>query len=135
MKLFVADTLGKKDKFGEADYHWCDDGDILMFGQFQTEEGRPTEVSMCGLKSRCFTTHILVKELDITKEFFLELLSDSVEKAMKCKIDRNGDYNVTVGFEFNFNINDIANELIEKASHFEDGQKVRCYGRNLIVNG
>lgn len=133
MKLFVADTLGKKGKFGEGDYHWCDDGDILMFGQFQSEKGRPTEVSMCGVNLRTFTTHILVKDLNITKEFLLEILSDSIEKSMKCKIDRNGDYKVTVGFEFAFNINDIADELIEKASYFEDGQKVRCYGRKLTA--
>lgn len=36
-----------------------------MFGQFQTEENRKgNEVSMCGIQSRKFTTHILVKDLD-----------------------------------------------------------------------
>lgn len=130
MKLFIADTRERGRKT-DTDYHWCDDGDILMFGQFQSEEGRPSEIAMCGIKSRCFTTHILVKDLKITREFFLELLSDSIEKSMKCKVERNGDYKVTIGFEFAFNINDIANELIEKANKFEDGQKVRCYGRKL----
>ena len=130
MKVFVAEKRGKGYN-SPTDYHWCDDNDLLMFGQFQLGNGNPSEVGMCGINSRKFTTHILVKDLNIDKEFYKELITESVESSMDCRIDRNGDYSIDVGFSMHFNINDIMNELLEKASHFEDGQKVKCFGRTL----
>jgi len=131
MKVFVADTR-KKERLTPIDYHWCDNNDLLMFGQFQTGNGNASEVSMCGIKSRAFTTHILVKDLNITKDFYRELITESVEKSMGCKIDRNGDYNVDIAWGFHFNINDILDELLKKASEFDVEQKVRCFGRTLM---
>ena len=130
MKVFVADAR-KKGKVTPIDYHWCDDNDLLMFGQFQLGNDNPSEVSMCGIKSRAFTTHIIVRDLKISKDFYRELITASVEKAMDCKVDRNGDYNIDMPWGFHFNINDIMNELLEKASKFDDEQKVRCFGRTL----
>jgi len=130
MKVFVAEKKGMGYN-SPTDYHWCDDNDLLMFGQFQLGNGNPSEVGMCGINSRKFTTHILVKDLNIDKEFYKELITESVESSMDCRIGRNGDYSIDVGFSMHFNINDIMNELLEKASHFEDGQKVKCFGRTL----
>ncbi len=130
MKVFVAEKRENGYK-SPTDYHWCDDNDLLMFGQFQLGNGNPSEVAMCGINSRKFTTHILVKDLNIGKDFYKELITESVENAMGCKIDRNGNYDIEVGFSMHFNINDIMNELLEKASHFEDNQKVKCFGRTL----
>ncbi len=130
MLVFIAD---KKEKgyVSKTDYHWCDDGDLLMFGQFQLGNGNPSEVSMCGINSRKFTTHILVKDLNIDRDFYKELITESVEKAMDCTIDRNGNYNIEVGFSMHFNIDDIINELLEKASKFKDGDILKCFGRTL----
>ena len=133
MKVFVADII-KKGYISSTDYHWCDDNDLLMFGQFQLGNGNPSEVSMCGVSNRKFTTHIIVKDLDIDKNFYLELLTDSIENAMQCKIDRNGDYEIEMGWDFHFNVNDIMNDLLEKASKFEDGQKLKCFGRILTCD-
>lgn len=130
MKVFVADAR-KKGYNGKTDYHWCDDNDLLMFGQFQLGNGNPSEVAMCGIQSRKFTTHILIKNLKIDKNFYRELITESVEKAMGCNIDRNGNYEIEMGFSLHFNIDDIIDELLEKASYFEDGQKVKCFGRTL----
>lgn len=130
MKLFVADKV-KHEYISATDYHWCDDNDILMFGQFQLGNGNPSEVSMCGINSRKFTTHIVVKNVLISKSFYRELLVDSIEKAVNCKINRNGDYEIDIAWGFHFNINDIMEELIEKASLFEVGDKVKCFGREL----
>jgi len=132
MKLFVADTREKGNK-SPTDYHWCDDSDLLMFGQFQIGNGNPSEVGMCGINSRKFTTHILVKDININKEFYKEMITESVEDTMKCKIDGSGDYEIEMGFSHHFNINDIMNELLEKANKFTDGQKVRCFGRELTA--
>jgi diaminopimelate epimerase len=132
MKVFVAEKR-KQGYKSPTDYHWCDDNDLLMFGQFQLGNGNPSEVSMCGIQSRKFTTHIIVKDLKIDKDFYKELITESVEKAMDCKVDRNGDFSVDIAWGFHFNINDIINELLEKASQFEDGQKVKCYGRTLFL--
>lgn len=130
MKVFVAETREKGNK-SPTDYHWCDDNDFLMFGPFQLGNGNPSEVSMCGIQSRKFTTHILVKDLKIDKDFYCELITESVERAMDCNIDRNGDYKIEMGFSHHFNIYDIMSELLEKANQFEDGAKVVCFGRTL----
>ena len=130
MKVFVAETR-KKGNNSPTDYHWCDDKDLLVFGQFQLGNGNPSEVAMHGIQSRLFTTHILVKDLKIDKDFYRELITESVEKAMGCNIDRNGDYEIEMGFSHHFNINDIMNELLGKANQFKDGQKVKCFGRTL----
>ena len=130
MKVFVAEKR-EKGYSSPIDYHWCDDDDLLMFGQFQLGNGNPSEVAMCGINSRRFTTHILVKDINIDRDFYKELITESVENAMGCKINRDGNYDIEVGFSMHFNINDIMNELLEKASHFEDNQKVKCFGRTL----
>lgn len=133
MKVFIADTR-PRGNISPTDYHWCNDNELLMFGQFQLGNGNPSEVAMCGIESRKFTTHIIVKDMRIDKEFYKELLTASVEKAMGCKIDGNGNYAIDMGFLHHFNINDIMNELLEKASHFENGQKVKCFGRHTLNN-
>lgn len=132
MKVIVADTR-EEGNVSSTDYHWCDDGDLLMFGQFQLGNGNPSEVSMCGIKSSKFTTHILIKDLKIDEDFYRELLIESIEKSMNCKVDEDGNYGVGFGdnWDFNFNVNDIMKELLDKASKFEDGQKVKCFGRDL----
>lgn len=128
--MFVADNL-PQGKINNSDYHWCDNGDLLMFGQFQLGNGNPSEIAMCGIKTRKFTTHIVVRDINIDKDFFRELITESIERAMNCSIDRNGDYNIEMGFSHHFNINDIMTELLEKASCFDDGQRVKCFGRTL----
>lgn len=128
MKVFIADTK-PKGYISSTDYHWCDDNDLLMFGQFQLD--KPHNISMCGILSRKFTTHIIVKDLNINKDFYRELLTESVQKAMECSIDENGNYEIDMGFSHKFNIEDIMNELLEKANQFQNNQKVKCNGRTL----
>lgn len=133
MKLFVAETL-EKGYYDVDNYHWCDDDDLLMFGMFQTDDNRKeNEYSMCGINSRKFTTHILVKDVKIDHEFFVELVSDSVAKAMNTTIDENGNFGVNFGDDWNmiFNINDIVDELISKVNLFECGDKLKCVGKVL----
>lgn len=131
MKVFVAESI-EKGFVNSTDYHWCDNNDLLMFGQFQLGKGNPSEVSMCGINNRKFTTHIVVRDLQIDKFFYKELIANSVENAMGCVIDRNGDYEIEMGFSHHFNINNIMDELLEKANEFNNGQKVRCDGKTLI---
>ena len=131
MNVFVSDNR-EQGYIAPDNYHWCDDGDLLMFGMFQTEENRKgNEVSMCGINSRKFTTHILVKDIDIKKDFYKELLTKSIEKSMNCEIDEDGNFDVDIAWGFNFNINEIVDELLGKAEQFEDDDKVKCVGRIL----
>jgi len=130
MKVFIADRR-KRERISKIDYHWCDDNDLLMFGQFQGDKENPSEVGMCGIKSRRFTTHIYIKEIEIDKTFYKEMIIDSIEHSMNCSIDEDGDYGVEVGFQHQFNVNNIIEELLEKANKFSDGQKVTCLGRIL----
>ena len=132
MKVFVA-GIREKGNNSSTDYHWCDNNDLLMFGQFQLGNGNPSEIAMCGIQSRKFTTHIIVKDLKIDKVFYKELITESIEKAMNCNIDRDGDYKIKMGFSMHFNVNDIMDELLEKANYFSDGQSVKCFGRKLSI--
>lgn len=129
MKIFIADKR-EKGYNSPTDYHWCDDGDILMFGQFQLNNN-PSDISMCGIKSRKFTTHIVIKDIDIDIFFYKELVKESIERSMETYIDENGNYEIDIGGLHHFNINDIVNELLEKANRFDDGQKVKCFNRTL----
>ena len=130
MKVFIAENI-EKGFNTPTDYHWCDTGELLMFGQFQIGNGNPSEISMCGIQSRKFTTHIMVKDIKINRDFYMELVTESVEAAMVCTINRDGDYGIEMGFSHHFNINDIVDELLEKAANFTDGEKVKCLGRTL----
>jgi len=132
MKILISDDR-KCGYIHEKDYHWTKNGEVLMFGQFQTENNRKTnEWSMLGIESRKFTTHIFVRDLPLTKQFYKEMIVDSVEKAMKTSIGNDGVYIVSFGdWGFNFNINDMVDELIQKASVFSDGDKLVCVGRIL----
>jgi hypothetical protein len=132
MKLFIADKAEKGYR-NENDYHWCASGDILMFGQFQTGNGNPSEVSMCAILDRKFTTHIIVKEVNINRDFLTELMIDSIEKAYNLIIEPSGWFFIEIGgIVFDFNIDAIVQEIIDKASVFNDGQKVICKGRNIF---
>jgi hypothetical protein len=132
MKVFVAQQH-EKEYISATEYHWCDDNDILIFGQFQLGKGNPSEVSMCGINSRTFTTFITVKDLNIDREFYKELITASIENGMNTTIDRNGDYEIDIAWGFHFNINDIIDELLEKASRFNDGDRVICRGREITL--
>lgn len=129
MKVFVADSVDKG-KITSTDYHWCDNGDLLMFVEFGDQN-----VSMCGIQSRKGTTHILVKDIDISKEFFTELITESMEKAMRCEVSGNGDFEINFANSISFkkNINVIVDDLLNKASKFNDGQKVRCFNKTVYA--
>lgn len=133
MKVFIAEPK-EKGYISPTDYHWCDDNEILMFGQFQIYNRNKIDVSMCGIETRKFTTYIVVKDINIDKDFYRELITESVETSMKISIEDDGKYKVELndGFGMEFDINDIMNELIEKANCFNSGQKVKCVGRNLF---
>lgn len=135
MKVFVAEPK-EKGYISPTDYHWCDDNDLLTFGQFQIYD-RDTDVSMCGIQNRKFTTHIIVKEMDIDRDFYKELITESIETAMETSISDDGNYKVELNDDWgmSFNIDNIVDELLEKANCFDDGQKVKCTGRNLYNRG
>lgn len=130
MKVFVADNI-KKGYVSETNYMWCDAGEILTFSHFTLDNDNSIDVSMCGIKTHKFTTHIIVKDLNISHSFYKELLIDSIEESFECKVNENGDYIIDLGFQFKFNINNLIEELIEKANRFENGDKLICKGRNL----
>ena len=129
MKVFVADN-GIKGYINSNTYNWCLDNEIVIFGQFQLNNN-PSSISMVGIESRLFTTEIIVKDININIDFYKEIISESIEKAMDCKIDDDGKFSITIFKSFDFNINDIVDELIEKASKFNDGQIVKCIGKDL----
>lgn len=125
MKLFISHPLiGEK---SNKNYNFTNPNEILMFGMFQTG----IEISMCGTNTRKFTTSIIVKDLNIEKEYLYEILKDSIEKSMNCKIDSEGNFYIDMFSKFPFNLYKIMNELISKASKFESGDLVKCEGRIL----
>lgn len=130
MKVFVAEER-EQSYISSTDYHWSHNNELLMFGQFQLGNGNPSEVSMCGIGSRKLTTHIIIKDLNISKEYYKELITGSVELAMDCIVDNEGNYEIDMGGVHKFNINIIICDLLKQASKFYDGEKVKCFGLEL----
>jgi hypothetical protein len=112
MKVFVADN-GIKGYINSNTYNWCLDNEIVIFGQFQLNNN-PSSISMVGIESRLFTTEIIVKDININIDFYKEIISESIEKAMNCKIDDDGKFSITIFKSFDFNINDIVDEQQEE---------------------
>lgn len=128
MKIFVADTANQG-KVSNTDFHWCENGEILMFSIFQLDD----DISMCGIKTRKYTTNIVVKDIKIDKEFFRELIIESIERSMKCNVGSDGNFTIKYGIDMTFNIDDIVNEIINKAHSYQDGEKVSCFGRKISI--
>ena len=139
MKVFVASDSQEKGSFSDNSYHWCESGEILMFGLFQIEEDKDVNNnSMCGIQSRKFTTFIEVKNLKISKEFYRELIKESIETSFETKIDDKGNFQVDFTSSkyknpvFAFNIHVLIEELIEKARKFKNGDKIRVENRDVF---
>lgn len=131
MKVFVAGNVGIKGRVTNQEYHWCEDGEILVFSQIK---GADDDISMCGIDSRTFTTHIVVKELNISIEYYRELITDSTDKAVSDLLKFCKELNVKpFNSELGLNLDEMIDELIDKASKFIDGDKVKCLGRNLSI--
>ena len=117
MKVFVAEP-GEIGKVNNTDYKWCEDKELLMFGMFQLGNGNPSEISMCGFDTRKFTTHITVKDLDLSRIVYENFYKNSVNTISKSKIDSES-------------LKELVDELLEKAAVFENNEKVTCEGRTL----
>lgn len=50
---------------------------------------------------------------------------------MKCAVDKYGNYTVEILPDVTFNLHEIVNELLEKASSFDEGDNLVCLGRNV----
>ena len=130
MKVFVAESR-EKGRYSSADYHWCNDGELLMFGAFTQENPKPSDIRMFGIETRKGTTYITVKDINIGKDTYRQKIKDSIEKAFQCTVDKNGDYIIDIGWEFTFNIDEHMNELFKDAKRFEEGDQLNCYGKTL----
>ena len=119
MKLFVADTA----PFGQRsddDFHWVKSGEILIYPLQQ----KHNDNSLVGITSLQFTTHVVVKEINISKDFFEELVCESFcEKLEKKQLE-------VPELE---EILSICKDLIEKAECFNDGDKVVVYGKRFFL--
>jgi hypothetical protein len=119
MKFFVADIapFGQR---SDEDFHWVKSGEILIYPFFQ----KHNDNSLLGISSLKFTTHITVKTIDIPEQFFKELVYTSF-----CEMQEKKELEFSEIEE----INNICKDLLEKASCFNDGDKVVVYGKRFFL--
>jgi hypothetical protein len=128
MKLFRAEA--RRDGYwGETNFRWCNENEILVFGQFQNER----DVCMVGLETRKGATHIILSELDISLGFYKDLFIRSVEKGFNCTVDEQGFYSLNNGGGQYYNVNELVDELVRKAADFNVGDRLKCLGRNITL--
>ena len=116
MKILLAKRIKKP---LPTDYFFAKDGEMVMFGLFQTN--KKSDISMCGIQTRKFSTTMEVKEVKMDKAMHFDLLKESIERS----------FNVRVKDEFKFNLYELQEELIKKGSKFSEGDIIRCKGRKL----
>ena len=127
MKVFIAGK-SPQEYVSDLEFNWCNVGEILMFGIFQ----KPTDNAMCGITTRKYTTYIIVKNMNISYDFFVELIADSLQNAFGCEFDDKGNFYVKIWKKFKFNLYEICNKLLDLAAPFEDGQIVKCIGTTIF---
>lgn len=119
MKLFVADTA----PFGQRsddDFHWVKSGEILIYPIQQ----KHNDNSLLGITSLQFTTHIVVKEINISKDFFEELVYNCFCERLEIKELRFPELEEILS---------ICKDIMEKAACFNDGDKVVVYGKRFFL--
>lgn len=131
MKVFLQNNNGVIGFVSETCYNWCIAGELLYMSPFQLQSN-PSAVSLTGITSKKYTTEIIVKDLDITRQFFKELVSDCIQQCFNCDII-DDEFEVTIGFALRFNINKICDDILDLANQFNDGDIVECRGRNIFL--
>lgn len=133
MKIIVAgDKIdGYIDKFN---YNHCSYGDILIFFVRQTQENKHwNELSMQSIENGKFTTDIIVRDLDISTNEFINKYKKFVVDTYNAEIESNYDYIIDVHYsKIRFNILEDVQQLLSMASDFNDGDRLRCIGKYLF---
>lgn len=120
MKLFTSDNVGQYSN-SNRDFQWTENGEILRFSLFP----HPETNFMIGLTSNKGTTNIVVKDIDITKELLIELFTDYLKDTYTY-----GNKFTSDEIRENKSIPEV-DELILKASQFNEGDHVQCNGKEL----
>jgi hypothetical protein len=84
---------------------------------------------MIGITSGLFTHFVKVEELNIDRGLICEIIKNAVEERYKAKF--KGESQFEVMSYFRYDLNEIVDELIEKASKFEVGDLLEVEGREL----
>lgn len=137
MKLFVASDIPKKHISCDM-YNECFKDELLRFDIYQFIEPcqNSTFNSLVGITSFGRTTDIEVADIRIEKDYFMELLIDSIlseynnisYSSNRIKVIKATEKFTT---ETEFDIIDMAEMLISKASFFKAGDSLKVRGKNF----
>lgn len=130
MKIIVATSQGQglpKDVFE------CKELEIVRFGLLQTKNNvSGVENTMSGITSNGNTSTVIAKELNITQEFYYEMIKESIENEFGVNVDEDGKFTVNLHAKFKFNLKEIIEALLKAASYMVVEKIYRINGRNLI---
>ena len=127
MKILLAKRIKKP---LPTDYFFAKDGEMVMFGLFQTT--KKSDISLRGVQTGKFSTTMEVKNVNMDKDMHYNILKESIERTFKVKVKTDGIFRVeVVRTEFKFDLREIQNELIKKSNKFAEGDIIRCKGRKL----
>ena len=136
MKIFVSDSGGKR-KISDEDYQFTDNQEPLRFGLFSLPRlmGLNENIvnDMYGMRTDCATNHIYVKDVDKTREEYYDLLKTDVKSFAVKDPSKTDEYIISFCGEIvTFNLTEQIDELLQKASLFNDGERVRVKGRKVF---
>ena len=142
MKVLVADADSGHAVGGLSDVQWCKPNEILIFGLFQQDSQYGGNVrTMRGVLTNQPTSQIVVRELNIDREFYAELIATGLEANVGTTVDPSGDFSIEIPvtgdeqyeyrYVFTFSLPLLVSELLCLAEGFEDGERVVCCGRQL----
>jgi hypothetical protein len=130
MKIFVAEKCNQG-KISENNFHWTDDNDIVFFCIYNNHLFNSD--AMCGINSLKFTTHVKVSDININREFYKELIQQALEIVIGHKFDSENNIRFNaMDYEYIINIDDFIDNLLQCASKFKNGDKIKSIDGNLF---
>lgn len=127
MKVFISMLIN--DSWFSSEINKCFEDEIVIFPLFQTEWNlTKDEIFMMGITSKKMTATITVRNLNISEEFYKELIKESIEEYWKIRINYDGTFKVK---ETSYNLNNITSELIRKAEKFNEYETLKISGKQI----
>lgn len=127
MKVLVPYQAVEGYESGER-FNWCIKDELLYYSEFNTSHRN----YLIGINSNKGCTHFLVKEMNISEDFFTELIIARIESAFETLVNDDLTYEIEVGFSMNFNLKELVGKFISAVNKFELGD-VLCITNGDII--
>ncbi len=131
MKIFVAQHHPHGHN-SDRNYHKANNGEILVFPHL-THRRKYTkkDYGMVGITSKKSTSKITVKDVNISVEYYKELISEYIESQFTTKIEPSGKYTIDTHTPIKYDVNELLSELLFKAEQFNECDNLAVFRRGV----